>query len=274
VAVVKRYSDDRGGQLGALMTFYGFLSVFPLILLLVTVAGFLVPDSVLKKALVDSALSQFPIIGDQIAANIHAVAKGNTFAVVASTMGLLWGCFGITSSMQFASSRIWGLERHEEPKFLRRMLTGVELLLVLALIIVLSSVAATLSTIGARYFGNHSALSRVLVLLIAAVSNLVGYALALWMLAPESYSMRQLVPGAVSGAIAWTAVQALSGYLIGHRLAHTSQIYGFFAVVLGLIFWISLGVQIFLLSSELNVVLLRRQWPRYLFSDASATSSS
>jgi uncharacterized BrkB/YihY/UPF0761 family membrane protein len=256
------------------MTFYGFLSVFPLILLLLTIAGFVVPDSVLQKDIVNSALAQFPIVGDQLAANIHAIARGNTFAVVASTLGLLWGCFGITTSMQFASSRIWRLERHQEPRFLRRMLTGVELLLVLALIIVLSSVAASLSTIGAQYFGSHSVALRVVVLVAAAAINLVGYALALWMLAPERQLLANLLPGAVAGALAWTALQALSGYLLGHQLAHTSQIYGFFAVVLGLIFWISLGVQIFLLASELNVVLLRREWPRYLFASSSANSSS
>jgi uncharacterized BrkB/YihY/UPF0761 family membrane protein len=94
------------------------------------------------------------------------------------------------------------------------------------------------------------------------------------MLAPEEVTMTTVAPGAVTGAIAWTALQALSGYLIGHNLAHTSQIYGFFAVVLGLIFWISLGVQIFVLSSELNVVLVRHEWPRYAFAADSATSSS
>ena len=41
VGVFKKFGDDRGGSLAALLTFYGFLSLFPLLLLLVTILGLL-----------------------------------------------------------------------------------------------------------------------------------------------------------------------------------------------------------------------------------------
>ena len=62
-------------------------------------------------------------------------------------------------------------------------------------------------------------------------------------------------------------LQVLGGWLIGHRLQHASQLYGLFAVVFGLIFWINLGAQLFLYATELNLVLARREWPRSIRSD-------
>jgi uncharacterized BrkB/YihY/UPF0761 family membrane protein len=66
----------------------------------------------------------------------------------------------------------------------------------------------------------------------------------------------------VVGGLAWSAVQALGGYLVGHQLRHASQVYGYFASVLGLVSWLYLGAQITLYAAELNVVRIRRLWPR------------
>jgi hypothetical protein len=57
-------------------------------------------------------------------------------------------------------------------------------------------------------------------------------------------------------------LQAVGGYLVGHYLRHTSQVYGVFAIVLGLLFWLYLGAQLTLYAAEVNVVAARRLWPR------------
>ena len=73
---------------------------------------------------------------------------------------------------------------------------------------------------------------------------------------------RSLLPGAVLAGIGWTVLQAVGTYLVGHTLRNASVTYGVFALVLGLVFWISLVVRLVVYSSELNVVLSRRLWPR------------
>jgi YihY family inner membrane protein len=271
-AVVKRYGEDRGGQLAALVTFYGFLSVFPLLLLLVTVAGLLLHGSSLEHTIVNSALSQFPVIGSRLRENIHAVSKGNIAAVVVSLLGLLYGSLGVTSSLQNATHQIWRLPRELAKGFWPRMFKGFQLLGALGFIVVLSSVGAAMSTVGQQYFGGGGLLPRILILLLALSANFAGYLLVMWLLSPDDAKIRMLIPGTIFGAIGWTVLQALSGYLIGHQFHHASQIYGFFAVVLGLVFWINLGAQLFLYSTELNLVLANRQWPRYLFSEGPDTS--
>jgi hypothetical protein len=77
-------------------------------------------------------------------------------------------------------------------------------------------------------------------------------------------SWRDVFIGAVFAGVVWTVLQALGGYVIGHRLESAKETYGFFAVVIGLLTWIYLGAQVTLLGAEMNVVRTRRLWPRAL----------
>ena len=266
-AVLKRYGRDRAGQQAALVTFYGFLSVFPLLLLLVTFAGLFLRGTKLQSDIVNSALSQFPVIGGTLKDNLHAISKGNPAATLVSALGLLWGSLGVTNALQAASQRIWRTPDDEGPGLIPRIVKGLEILLALGALVVLSSVAAGASTIGAGYFGGATIVPRLLAIVVAILVNFVGYVTALWLLAPTRTDLRCLLPGAVIGAVGWTALQAFSGYLLGHQLHHASQIYGFFAVVLGLVFWINLGAQLFLLATETNLVLARHEWPVRLIGE-------
>jgi uncharacterized BrkB/YihY/UPF0761 family membrane protein len=66
--------------------------------------------------------------------------------------------------------------------------------------------------------------------------------------------------------------RAVGGYLVGHYLRHTSQVYGVFAIVLGLLFWLYLGARLTLYAAEVNVVAARRLWPRSLLQPPLATA--
>ncbi|HUZ09912.1 MAG TPA: YihY/virulence factor BrkB family protein [Acidimicrobiales bacterium] len=274
VGVIKKYGDDRGGSLSALVTFYGFLAVFPLLLLFVTVVGMIVgPSSPTEKAIVASALSQFPVIGTHLDENIHALSRGNPLAFVVSAVGLLWGSLGITNSVQQASARMWGVPRSQEPGLWARVLRSLMLLGVMGASVVLSSVLAGVSTIGHSLSGGQQALLQGLTLAGAAALNVAAYFVALRILAPPGTPARRLLPGTAFGGLAWTALQAAGGYLIGHQLHRATVLYGFFAIVLGLVFWLNLGSQLFLYSTEVNVVLSRRLWPRSLVGDAAGDAA-
>src|ERR1039457_7168399 len=79
---------------------------------------------------------------------------------------------------------------------------------------------------------------------------------------PSSSSCRAPAPGAVCGALAWPVLQVGGTLLVDHQLRNTSQVYGFFAIVLGLIGWIYLGAVVTMYAAEANVVWARRLWPR------------
>src|SRR6185437_15040585 len=71
-----------------------------------------------------------------------------------------------------------------------------------------------------------------------------------------------LVWGAAAGGVAWTVMQALGNFLVGHYLHNDRSVYGVFATVLGLVVWVYILVQITVYAAEINVVLTRRLWPR------------
>ena len=116
VAVLKKHGDDRGGSLSALVTFYGFLAVFPLLLLFVTIAGIVLrnnPEA--EQRIVHSALAEFPVIGDKLASNISALHRATPLAFVVSFIGLLWGSLGVTNTLQQASATMWDVPRQKQP---------------------------------------------------------------------------------------------------------------------------------------------------------------
>jgi YihY family inner membrane protein len=265
VAVFKKYGDDRGGSLAALVTFYGFLAVFPLLLLFVTVAGIVLGgNKEAEKRIVDSALSEFPVIGDKLASSITALHRATPLAFVVSAIGLLWGSLGVTNHLQQASARIWDVPRRREAGLLPRVARGLFLLGTIGAAVVGSAVLAGISTIGGGRVHSSPAAYWAYTLVGAAAVNLAAYLVALHILAPEGTSWRCLLPGTVIGGIGWTALETVGGLLVSRYLRHSTQLYGLFATVLGLVFWLSLGSQLFMYASETNVVLLRRLWPRHL----------
>jgi uncharacterized BrkB/YihY/UPF0761 family membrane protein len=108
----------------------------------------------------------------------------------------------------------------------------------------------------------------VLELAATMVLNLAGYAAALKILSPNATTWRTILAGALLGGCGWTILQAVGTSIVAHHLHRAGALYGVFAVVLTLVFWINLGTRLFLYATELNVVLYRHTWPRSLRDDS------
>lgn len=158
---------------------------------------------------------------------------------------------------------MWDVPRHREPGLVKRVLHGLLLLGTIAAAVIGSAVLAGIATIG-NGLHDYPVVYWTYSLAGTALVNLGAYLLALHILAPAGTRWRTLLPGTVVGGIGWTVLVLLGGVLVSHALRHTTQLYGFFATVLGLVFWLSLGSQLFIYAGEANVVLARRLWPRHL----------
>jgi YihY family inner membrane protein len=256
-AVVKKFGDDRAGSLAALIAYYGFLALFPLLLLMTTVLGFVLGrNQSLYRDVLKSALADFPIIGSQLGSAIRPL-RGSGAGLAVGLVGLLWGSLGVTQAGQLAMAEVWNVPGVVRPNFVSRLFRGLALFAVLGLGVIATTVLASVST-----FGEAAGLAKVLGVLGSATLNVGLYLTAFRVMTPASVPTRQLVPGAVAGGLAWSLLQALGGYLVGHQLRHASQVYGFFASVLGLVSWLYLGAQVSLYAAELNVVKARSLWPR------------
>ena len=115
LAVAYKFSDDQGPYLTALITYYGFLSLFPLLLLLVTVLGFVLQgDPDLQARLVKSTLAELPIIGSQLRENVQSL-KGSGVGLAVGILATLYGCLGAAGATQNAFNRAWAVPRNERP---------------------------------------------------------------------------------------------------------------------------------------------------------------
>jgi membrane protein len=259
-AVVKKFGDDQAGQLAALIAYYGFVSLFPLLLVLVTVLGFVLQgDPGEQKRILDGALGQFPLVSDQL--KLHSLT-GSGVGLAIGVIGSLLAGMGITGATQNAFNRIWNVPFKNRPNFVFAHLRGLGMLAILGTLSVISTTAA-----GFVGSSSHGALAVLAGVLVAFVLNVALFMTAFKLLTALDIAWRDLLPGVLFAAICWQLLQHLGGFYIDHELKRTGPLYGVFALVLGLLAWLYLGAQLTIFAAEINVVRLQRLWPRSFFSD-------
>jgi YihY family inner membrane protein len=266
LAVTYKFTDDQGPYLAALITYYGFLSLFPLLLLLVTIIGFaLQDDPQLQAQLLDSALGQFPVIGSQLRDNVNSLTGSGTGLAVGILL-TLYGCLGVAGATQNAFNRAWAVPRNRRPNPFTARLRSLLLLPVLGAGILATTVLAALTTGADAYGADVGAALRVLAIVLAMVANIGQFMLVFRVLTASEVPTRDLRFGAVLAGVGWQVVQLLGTYFITEVLRNRSEAYGVFGLVLGLIAWIYLLALVLVFATEVNVVVARRLWPRALLT--------
>ena len=255
--VVKKYGDDNGGVLAGNLAHSGFVSLFPLLLILVTVLGLVASgDPALRQQVIRAVANQVPLIGHQLAGNVHQLRRSSVFGLVLGIVALIWGTSGLAQAGLFTMAQVWNVPGPERPGYVHRLWQAAQFLGVLGISVIVTTLLTALGTYG------HIGLVIVVFLeALAAAANTGMYFIVFRVLTPKVVRARTLLPGAVAGGATWTAVQALGTYLVHHFL-HTASFYGVFGTVLGLLAWIYLGAQVAVYAAEINVVLTRRLWPR------------
>jgi YihY family inner membrane protein len=258
VGVIKKFGDDRGGALTAELAYYGFLSIFPALLILTTVLGFIGNRDV-SKSVLGSTLSQFPVIGEQIGKNVSHPLSGSGIGLVLGLLILVYGVLGSTQAAQHAMAQVWNVPAVARPGFLPRLARGLLFFVALAV-----GVGASVLLSGLVTVTGQPMLMRVAGFVGVVAINIGLYAAAFRVLTPAPVSTRALVPGAVVGGIGYSILLSIGTALVQHQLQHSQAVYGQFGLVLGLMAWLALVAQISLYAAEVNVVLARRLWPRSL----------
>jgi membrane protein len=262
IAVVYKFVDDQGGYLAALITYYGFLSLFPLLLIFSTVLGFLLPGNpALQQQLIDSALGQFPIIGDQLGSTAQPL-RGSGWGLTIGILVALYGGLGVAVAIQNAFNQVWGVPVHRRPDPVRARLRSLLLLGLLGLGVLLTTALSALVAVGER-FGPGLRIGAVV---LAVITNAALFVLAFRTLTTRTVAIREVLPGSVLAAVAWQVLQSLGAIYVDYQLRGTSQVYGLFGIVLGLLAWIYVEAVVIVLAAELNAVLARRLWPRALLT--------
>lgn len=268
LAVAYKFFEDQGGYLSALITYYGVVSLFPLLLLAVAVVGLVLQGHPgLDAKLVNSTVAQFPIIGPQVKQNIHGFS-GSGVALAVGIIGAVYGGLGIAQSAQNALNNVWGVPRRARLNPLRARLRSLMILPTLGGGFLFTSGLSGLATgISSYTTAVHLGVwGRIGAVTASLLANLVIFTVSFRVLTTKAVTLRQVALGAAVAAVAWQGLQLAGTFYIAHKLKGATEAYGTFGIVIGLITWIYIEAVIVIVAAELNVVLHERLWPRSILS--------
>jgi YihY family inner membrane protein len=259
IAVIQKFGNDQAGGKAALIAYYGLFALFPLLLLFATITGWLLsghPEW--RNSLLNPAVANFPIVGSQLRQSAKPLG-GNWFAIAVGVLGTLYGARGVGQAALNAMNSVWNVPYKDWPNFFKRQLRGY---LWLVALFVATIASTTVASFGSTWLGGD--IGWVWSLLAAFVINLGVFYVVFTVLTAEPLRWRDVWLGVALAAIFWQTLQALGGVYVRHSVANASDVYGFFAIVIGLLSFLFLAAQLTLLAAEVNVVLRYRLWPRSL----------
>lgn len=265
IAVVYKYFDDQGAYLSAIITYYAFISIFPLLLLSTSILGFLVQgDDALRDRLIDSALSQFPIIGDELGRPDGL--QGSTTAIIVGSLTAIYGAMGLGQAVQNAANIAWSVPRNSRANPFLLRFRSLLFLSISGLGILVLAVLTTL-------LANPDSLGGELQPVIGLVSRVLGFLLTLAifvsvfrLISLRRAGWRSVFPGAFVTAVLWLGLQWVGNTYVREVIAKADQVNGTFALVLGLLIFIYIAAIMVVMGLEVNVVLRRRLFPRALLT--------
>ena len=256
VATWKKFGDDQAGNLAALIAYYGFASLFPLLLVGVTIVDLVAKNNAHLRQQLLSALGKYPVIGPQLHASAsHGLTKTGVALVIGIVL-TLYGGLGVAAAMQNAMNTAWGVPQFRRSGFPWSVLRSLGLMLVVGpgqlITISLSGVAGGV--------GNLSGVAaRILPVAASLLLNIGLFWLGFRLATAIEIAGRDLWLSAILAAVAWQVLQLVGAHFLAHS---TNSAYGVFGVVLGLLAWFYLQAQITLYVVELDVVRTRKLWPR------------
>jgi uncharacterized BrkB/YihY/UPF0761 family membrane protein len=192
----------------------------------------------LRQQVLDAVAKQVPLIGHQLAGNVHQLRRSSVLGLMIGIVALIWGTSSLAQAGLFTMAQAWNLPGPERPGYLQRLGRAALFLGVLGLGVIATTLLTALGT-----YGRFGLVIIILLEALAAAANIGMYFIAFRVLTPKIVQARKLLPGAIAGAAAWTALQALGTYLV-HHLLNSDSVYGVFGKVLGLLAWIYLGAEI------------------------------
>lgn len=258
VSVWLRYREDRCYEYAALLSYYGFFSIFPLLTVAVTIIGFLLNDNpTLRDELLDTVFAQIPVVGDALADQIGGL-EGNGIVLLVAVGFTLWAGIGVVRVAQDAFNTMWSVSIMRWPSFFPKLLRALGALVIIGGAFLVATIVSAIATFAFDIPG----LERLAGVLVAVIVNTLMLLLVFKVLTVSDIGWRSLIPGALLGGAAMWLLQFLGGIYINSVVLGAGNVYGAFATALGLLVWLALVARIVLLAAEVNVVAQKRLWPR------------
>ena len=247
--VFQRYGELRGNNLAASVTFQAFVSLFPLLLVIVAVVGLVASNTDVNVA--DKVIANLGLTGEGAKAIHEAVDTAADSSKVAGPIGLaglLWSGLGLVNALQYALNQVWQVEE----RGMRDKAVGIAWLAGAAVLFV---AASALTTVLNWLPGFVAPVGIV-------IGLLVNFALWMWtfkVLPNTEVPWRSLVPGAILGAVGMEALKFFGGIYVPKAIADSSALYGSIGVVFAVLAWLYVFGRLILYNAVLNVVMHERR---------------
>jgi membrane protein len=256
-AVIKKYGDDEAGQQGALLAYYGFASLFPLLIVATSVIDLITKhNAALRSRLLESVSEYFPAIGGDLQSSIHASGKSG-IGLVIGLLVTLYGARGVADAVRNAMDHVWQVPRARRTGFPKGALKSLGLIFGAGLGMLM---AALLSSYATAFSGGF--IWRMFISLASLFILFWTFCFIFRYATSSKHQLHDNFPGAITAAVGLQILQTMGGYLITHQLKNLNGLSAQFAVVLALLFWLYLQAQVFLYAAEINTVRALRLWPR------------
>lgn len=256
LAVADGFRTHITGRNTAVLAYYGVLTLFPLLMAATTILGFVLEDRPeLRRDILDSALSQIPLIGQRIDEQAGNIG-GSWIALIVGLLVALWGSLKAFVGAQIAFDDIWEVPVDQRSNMFvqrGRALIGVA---VIGFAQVGNVVLASL--VG---FAGLPRLGQVAVTLGGLVSNIVVVAAMYRFLTSRDTTWRDVLPGALFAGFVFTLLQYAGTLIMKRAFESAESVYGDFAGLLALMTWISIHALVALVGAELNAAIAIRRAP-------------
>jgi membrane protein len=254
-----RYDESRGNQLAAAMTFYGFLSFFPLLALAFALLGYAVewaPDVRAEvTALIRDTLPG--LVGDdegQI--NVQRIADARAGAGILGLLGLLWTGTGWVDAVRESLRVVFGTGKPGMRLPVRKAwdvavlaALGTAVLASLALSGVTTALAgAALAVVGLDGSAVAGVVLQVLSLLVVLAADVCVFTILFVRLPGHRPPWRQVVSGAVVGAVGFEILKIAGTFLVAR--ATSNPVYAGVAVSVGLLVWTNLASRLVVFAAS------------------------
>ncbi|HSX32746.1 MAG TPA: YihY/virulence factor BrkB family protein [Candidatus Saccharimonadales bacterium] len=262
LAVLKKYGDDQGGYLAALLTYYGFLSLFPLFLVLVTVLQlWFRGDPTFQNEVSANVGHFFPVLGAQLQGQIHGIRKAGLGLTVGILISL-YGARGVASAFRSSLNTVWRVPKEQRVGFPLNLLHDIAIMAAGA-----AGFAATVAVSAFSAQLGHAFWVKILV-------NVLGFGILALVIAyifrigtSGRIGRRHMVGVALLAAVIIQTVLTFGTIIMRRELGRLDSLYGTFAVVLGLLFWIYLFSQVIIFCAEVSTVRKLRLYPQPLLGE-------
>jgi YihY family inner membrane protein len=263
VATGRKFADDHTTNHAALLAFWGFFSIFPLVLVAATILGWVLPSDASAETL-ERIRSYVPLIDFS-----NEGITGSWWALLLGLVSALWGASGVTRTARFAFDEVWEVPEGERAGLARQTLDGVVAIGAVGLLLV-ASIFLTGLVSGTADQLDVGALGRVGGYALAVIVDVAAFIIAFRLLTSREVTTREVMPGAVLAGVGFWVLQSLSSVIISRYLQNAESTYGNFATVITILWWFYLSGILTLLGAQLNVVLRDRLWPRSLRRERTA----